>query len=163
LVTHHRKSIFKDPKAVDLLTTALGYTMRRLPFEIIAYVILPDHLHYIWTMPQESSDYSTRWRLIKSYFTHHWLADGKISNSKSRVKKGEQDVWQRRFWEHLIRDEKDLNRHVDYIHYNPVKPALVNSPIDWNYSSFIDYMKDGLYPADWGENINMWSGTEYME
>jgi putative transposase len=163
LVTHNRKSIFNTIGAVELFNDAITYTNQRMPFKINAYVVLPDHLHSIWTLPENSSDYSTRWRLIKSYFTRHWLVNGTISKSPSKMRSGEQDVWQRRFWEHLIRDEKDLARHVEYIHYNPVKHSLVNSPIEWKYSSFIEYVQEGLYPVNWGENLDLWPGIDYME
>ncbi len=88
-------------------------------------------MHFIWTLPEDSSDYSTRWRLIKSHFTRNWRGKIGVSESDSRRKKGEADVWQRRFWEHLIRDEDDLSRHVEYIHYNPVKHGLVSAAAEW--------------------------------
>jgi putative transposase len=131
LVTFQRCPILSIPEAVDFLRDACRNTMKRMPFTIVASVILPDHMHFIWTLPPESSDYSTRWRLIKCHFTRNWCTKDSVSKNASRVKKGEKDVWQRRFWEHLIRDELDLSRHVEYIHYNPVKHGLVNSPADW--------------------------------
>ena len=152
LVTYQRCPILSTPDAVDLLRNAFRYTLKQMPFTVVASVILPDHMHFIWTLPPESSDYSTRWRLIKSHFTRNWCAKESISEIASRVQKGEKDVWQRRFWEHLIRDEIDLTRHVEYIHYNPVKHVLVKSPGEWKYSSFLKYVHDGIYPPDWGGN-----------
>jgi putative transposase len=163
LVTYKRRPILQNQKSIELINAAMLYTANRLPFEVVAGVILPDHMHFIWTMPVDSCDYSTRWRLIKSYFTRSWCKNGSISESVSRNKKGEQDVWQRRFWEHMIRDETDLTRHIEYIHYNPVKHGLVNSPIDWQYSSFMKYVREGLYPLNWGENGNIWPGEGCIE
>ena len=163
LVTFERRPILSSPRSIELLNDAFQYTSDRMPFQVVAGVVLPDHMHFVWTMPIESVDFSTRWRLIKSHFTRHWCKDGSISVSASRIKKGEQDIWQRRFWEHLIRDENDLSRHIEYIHYNPVKHGHVSSAINWKYSSFMKYAQDGLYPRNWGENGNVWSGVSLME
>jgi putative transposase len=162
-VTYKRRPIFSTPQAVEHLRRAFRYTMPRMPFTIVASVILPDHMHFIWTLPPENSDFSTRWRLIKSHFTRNWCAKDSVSENASRVQKGEKDVWQRRFWEHLIRDELDLIRHVEYIHYNPVKHGLVDSPGDWEYSSFMKYVREDMYPLDWGGNGNIWEGEGGME
>jgi putative transposase len=134
VVTYQRRTIFSSPGAVDSLRDAFRYTMSRMAFTIAANVILPEHMHFIWTLPRGDSDYSTRWRLIKSHFTRHWQGRGTVGVNTSRRQKGEADIWQRRFWEHLIRDEADLNRHIEYIHYNPVKHGLVGTPA----SSFHD-------------------------
>ena len=152
LVTHNRKPIFSDLEAVETLRMAFKYIMPRFPYSIVATVIMPDHIHAVWTLPEGDSDFSTRWRLIKSCFTRNW------TNRHKGV-----SVWQHRFWEHLIRNEKDLERHVEYIHYNPVKHGLVNSPSDWPYSSFSRFVKEGLYPANWGEGENIWDGVKSME
>ncbi len=163
LVTYQRRPIFSTPLAVELLRKAFRYTMPRLPFTIVASVILPDHLHFIWILPPDTSDFSTRWRLIKSHFTRNWRPKDAASENASRAQKGEKDVWQRRFWEHLVRDESDLIRHVEYIHYNPVKHGLVDSPGGWEYSSFMKYVREGLYPLDWGRKENPWEGERGME
>lgn len=163
LVTYQRRPIFSTPEAVEHLRYAFGYTLARMPFTIVASVILPDHMHFIWTLPPQSGDYSTRWRLIKSHFTRHWHSKGETSESASRRHKGEADIWQRRFWEHLIRDEVDLSNHVEYIHYNPVKHGLVNSVVEWPYSSFMKYMQDGVYKANWGRNEKIFEGNAWME
>ncbi len=163
LVSFYRRPTFWVQKSIDLLKAAIDYTSGRMPFEVIAYVILPDHLHYIWTLPEKSSDYSTRWRLIKSYFTRYYDHKDGIEISTSRMKKSEKGIWQRRFWEHLIRDEADLVKHVEYIHYNPIKHGYVQSLMDWKYSSFFTYVEDGLYPSKWGESVKMWSEEKFME
>lgn len=163
LVTYKRHPIFTAPHAIETLRNAFRYTMLRNPFIIVASVILPDHMHFIWTLPPENSDYSIRWRLIKSHFTRHWCPKDSISENVSRAGKGEKDVWQRRFWEHQMRDELDLIRHVEYIHYNPVKHGLVSSPGEWEYSSFKKFVREGQYPLDWGKSDNFWAGEQNME
>jgi putative transposase len=151
LVTYERRSIFSDDGAVEQLRQAFRYVLLKHPFTIQAAVVLPDHLHMLWRLPPGDSDYSLRWRLIKSHFAHRWEEGKDTPTTGSRRLKGERAVWQRRFWEHLIRDDRDLQRHVDYIHYNPVKHGLVRAPVEWKYSSFHDYVKQGLYPRDWGQ------------
>jgi putative transposase len=116
------------------------------PFIIDAIVILPDHLHTLWTLPEGDADYSGRWRAIKSRFTHSLLAS---SVSLTRDNRGEYLLWQRRFWEHTIRDELDFTHHVDYCHWNPIKHGCVQYLADWPYSSFHRYVRYGLLPANW--------------
>jgi len=163
LVTYKRRPIYSSPQAIETLRDAFRFTIQQMPLTIVASPILPDHMHFIWTLPSESSEYSTRWKLIKGHFTRQWCAKEAVSESASRAQKGEKDVWQRRFWEHLIRDEVDLTRHVEYIHYNPVKHGLVNSPCDWEYSSFMSYVREGICPIDWGGNGTIWEGEHGME
>jgi len=163
LVTYKRLPLFSSQESVEVFHEAIRYTSARLPFESVAYVILPDHLHIIWTLPEESCDYSTRWRLIKSYFTRCWNKDNGARGSASRMRKKERAVWQRRYWEHLIRDEIDLSHHIEYIHYNPIKHGYVHSLMEWHNSSFLNYVQDGLYPSNWGENAPIWSVTHTME
>jgi putative transposase len=110
-------------------------------------VVLPDHLHAIMTLPDSDADFSGRWRRIKSLFTHRLVASGVAI---SRNDRGEFALWQRRFWEHTIRDEADFERCADYIHYNPVKHGHVASPADWPHSSLHRYVRGGILPADWG-------------
>jgi putative transposase len=136
VVTYKRNPIFSNPENIQLLRNAFRYTLDRHPFSVVASVILPDHMYFIWTLPEDDSDYSTRWRLIKSHFTRHWHEKKLVSDSPSRKLKGDMGIWQRWFWEHLIRDEDDLSNHAEYIHYNPVKHGLVNAPCEWEYSSF---------------------------
>ena len=139
-----------QPDNVALLREAFRKVMEQHPFQIDAAVILPDHLHCLWTLPPGDADFSTRWRLIKSYFSRHCGESCAGPVSASRQRKQEKAVWQRRFWEHQIRDEVDFARHLEYIHYNPVKHGLVESPLDWEYSSFHRYVRQGIYNSEWG-------------
>jgi putative transposase len=132
---------------IDLLRAAFRATRLRHPFTIDAVVVLPDHLHAIWTLPEGDADFATRWRLLKSSFSRALPAGERISNS--RLRKGERGIWQRRYWEHTIRDETDLARHIDYIHINPVKHGHVTRVRDWPYSSFHRMVRLGTYPEDW--------------
>ena len=150
VVTDRRRRFLCQPGNVELLRNALRYVTQRRPFKIDASVLLPDHLHCIWTLPQGDDDFSTRWRLVKSYFSRHCKTQYRGHVSASREKKGEQAIWQRRFWEHAIRDEEDYARHVDYVHYNPVKHGLVKAPGDWEHSSFHRYVRAGVYDEMWG-------------
>jgi len=129
------------------LRGAFRRTRMRHPFAIEAIVILPDHLHAIWTLPRDDQDFATRWRLIKSDFSRA-IPRGE-SVSASRASKGERGIWQRRYWEHTLRDERDFSRHVDYIHFNPVKHGYVDRVKDWHYSSFHHLVRIGVYPDDW--------------
>ena len=151
VVTHRRRRFLCEPENVSYLREAFRYVMVCHPFKIDAFVLLPDHLHCIWTLPEGDCDFSMRWRLVKSAFTRACGEACQGAVSVSRRMKGEQAVWQRRFWEHLVRDEADWRRHVDYIHYNPVKHGYVDRPGDWPWSSFAKAVKRGRYPAGWGE------------
>ena len=131
---------------IDLLRDALRVARQERPFVIDAVVILPDHLHAIFTLPSGDSDFSGRWRRIKGNFSSA-LIDASIE--LKRRPNGDLAVWQRRFWEHTIRDESDFARHVDYIHFNPVKHALVRRVRDWPHSSFHRYVREGILPDDW--------------
>ncbi len=113
---------------------------------------MPDHLHSIWTLPPGDSDFSTRWRLIKTWFTKHCDPAIRVTPDIARQKKQEQAIWQHRYWEHLLRDEEDYRRHVEYIHYNPVKHGYVAAPVDWASTSFHRYVSHGIYSADWGSS-----------
>ncbi|WP_075075077.1 REP-associated tyrosine transposase [Longilinea arvoryzae] len=135
LVTHQRKRIFHIPQHVDLLRESRRQVQTRHPFTIVAAVILPDHLHMIWTLPENDADYSMRWRLIKAGFTIEYQ---QIT--------GDTQPWQNRYWEHFLHDDQDLERHMEYIHYNPVKHGWVEKPEDWKYSSIHKLMRDGAYP-----------------
>ncbi|MDP3331319.1 MAG: transposase [Methylococcaceae bacterium] len=142
VVTLNRAPIFINEERVEILRQAFRKVMETLPFQIDAMVVLPEHLHCIWQMPDGDVDYSSRWREIKK------AASRQISTATN--KRNERMVWQRRFWEHAIRDEDDWRRHVDYIHYNPVKHGLVNQPSDWPWSSFRNAVNKGWYQASWG-------------
>jgi putative transposase len=132
---------------IELLREAFRYARERHPFSIEASVVLPDHLHAVWTMPEGDADYALRWRLIKSVFSRGLPPSETVS--KSRLSKGERGIWQRRYWEHTLRDENDFAKHVDYIHFNPVKHGHVSRVVDWPYSSFHRFVRLGTYPADW--------------
>ncbi len=142
VVTYHRRPIFAVPENVTLLRAAFHHVMAHRPFIIDAIVVLPDHLHCIWRMPEGDVDFSGRWREIKKYVSKRIGADGKRSREKN--------VWQRRFWEHCIRNEEDSQRHMDYIHYNPVKHGLSSSPAQWPHSSFHKAVAAGWYDVNWG-------------
>lgn len=150
VVTHRRMKILCHPDNVSLLREAFRRVTKEHPFTIDAFVLLPEHLHCVWTLPAGDLDFSKRWRLIKSYFSRRCDSRHKSTTSASRQMKKEQAVWQRRFWEHLIRNEQDFARHVEYIHYNPVKHGLVKAPKNWEYSSFHRYVREGLFDLEWG-------------
>ena len=142
LLVHHVETLHAVVKTVN----------RRHPFHMDAYVILPDHLHAIWTLPEGDADFATRWMLIKAGFSRH-IAKGESRNT-SRIGKGGRGIWQRRYWEHMIRDERDYKQHVDYIHYNPVKHAHVNYAAEWPHSSIHHYIAMGILGSDWGGNVS---------
>jgi putative transposase len=137
---------------VDDLRAAVRETRLRHPFTIDAIAVLPDHLHAVWTLPEGDADFATRWRLIKSAFSRSVAPTERIS--ASRAMKGERGIWQRRYWEHTIRDENDFVRHVDYIHFNPVKHGLVSRVRDWPHSSFHRMVRLGIYPDDWAGDVS---------
>ena len=139
-------------ESIDALRTAFRETQRHHPFTIDAIVVLPDHLHTVWTLPEGDADFPTRWRLIKTSFSRKLSADEPVSSS--RAGKGERGIWQRRYWEHTIRDEIDYSRHIDYVHINPVKHGLVKRVGDWPYSSFHRMVRDGVYPDDWAGDVS---------
>ena len=146
-LAERRGSLLTDN--IQGLRTAFREVKQAHPFEIEAIVILPDHLHCIWTLPEGDDDFSTRWRQIKAAFSRQLPKTERCS--KSRCNKGERGIWQRRFWEHAIRDEVDYQRHADYIHYNPIKHGYVIRAVDWPYSSFHRLVKLGVYSNDWAD------------
>jgi putative transposase len=150
VVTNQRKPFLCEPDCLATLRGALKKVKTHHPFSIDAIVILPDHLHCLWTLPEKDADYATRWRLVKSEFTRKCPDHCKAALSASRRKKKEQGVWQRRYWEHVIRDSKDFTEHVQYIHYNPVKHGLAASPRSWPHSSFHTFVSKGMYDLNWG-------------
>ena len=137
---------------IDTLRNAFRKVKKDHPFEINAIVILPEHLHCIWTLPQDDVDFGSRWGLIKAAFSR--AIPKTERRSDSRLKRGERGVWQRRYWEHLIRDEEDYARHTDYIHWNPVKHGWAKQVKDWPYSSFHTHVDQGIYPLDWASDID---------
>jgi putative transposase len=137
---------------IGSLRAAFRHARDRHPFGIDAIVVLPEHLHTVWTLPDGDSDYAVRWMLIKSAFSRALPRYEMIGQSHRR--KRERGIWQRRYWEHAIRDEDDLHRHLDYIHFNPVKHFYTTRARDWPYSSFHRLVRRGLYPEDWGGDMN---------
>ena len=146
LAQRHNNHLLVDH--VVQLRAAFRHVQQRHPFTTDAVVIMPDHLHCLWTLPEGDADYSTRWRLLKSKFSRS-ISDTE-HRSQSLLKRQERGIWQRRFWAHLITDTDDFHRHADYIHWNPVKHGLVPRAADWPYSSFHRYVERGDYSADWG-------------
>ena len=136
-------TVLGDRANLLIIREAFRRTRENHPFRVDAIVVLPDHLHTIWRLPDDDGDYSQRWRLIK-----HFVAIGVRGGPNRR---GEKAVWQRRFWEHAIRDETDWANHMDYIHYNPVKHGYVQRPDDWPHGSFRKAIDAGWYPPGWGE------------
>lgn len=159
IVTYRRKPLFAEPRHVQLLRDAVSKVKDEQPFEIIGAVVLPDHLHFVWSLPTGDDAYSKRIGCIKAEFTkaYHGVQPASTSYvrrnepvSASRVKHRESDVWQRRFGEHTIDDEEECFRCLDYIHYNAVKHGLVSCPHKWDASSFHQWVERGLYEALWG-------------
>ena len=136
---------------IDALRKAFRETRSGHPFTIDAIVVLPDHLHAIWTLPEGDADFAICWRLIKSAFSRSLGSAEHMS--RSRAAKGERGIWQRRYWEHTIRDENDFARHVDYVHINPVKHGLVARVRHWPSSSFHRMVRLGIYPEDWAVDV----------
>ncbi|WP_456617487.1 MULTISPECIES: REP-associated tyrosine transposase [unclassified Bradyrhizobium] len=135
---------------VDRLRQIYRTIQQRRPFETVAVCVLPDHLHAIWALPEDDLDFSSRWNLIKGGFSRG-LEKG--ARTTSKLRKREKGIWQRRFWEHAIRNDADLERHVDYIHFNPVKHGLIARVRDWSLSSFHRYVDQGTLPVDWGGDM----------
>ena len=150
LVTYQRQPLLTQTN-IDRLRLAFKREIQKRPFNIDAIVILPDHLHTLWQLPEHDHDYSIRWSNIKRFFSTG-CEQPQTTIPKSRLNKREKTVWQRRFWEHTIRDEDDWRRHMDYIHYNPVKHGHVQSPKDWPYSSFNQCVAKGWYEDNWGSS-----------
>ncbi|MEO0967048.1 MAG: transposase [Cyanobacteria bacterium J06639_18] len=151
-VTYQRYPWLCTENARQILRVSINKVRQTYPFKIEALVLLPDHLHCIWTLPPEDSNYATRWRMIKTFVSKNYVnklpSDLKITTS--REKRKESNLWQRRFWEHLIRDENDFINHCNYIHFNPVKHGLCQTPTEWEFSSIHRFIAQGLYPKNWG-------------
>jgi putative transposase len=132
---------------ISILRLAFRKARSERPFDIDAIVVLPDHLHAILTLPEGDADFPRRWRRIKTVFTQGVLCAGETLGRRDGTGRS---LWQRRFWEHTIRDDADFSQHVDYIHYNPTKHGLVPSPLDWPYSSLHRFIRQGIVAPDWG-------------
>jgi len=145
LVARDRRPWLCEARSREALRIAIEEVRRDRPFRIDAWVLLPDHLHCLWTLPPGDADYSTRWRQIKTKVTLRLVA---------------RELWQDRFWEHTVQDDRDLEAHAAYIHYNPVKHGLCKSPREWPYSTFARFVRAGLYPGDWAAEPSACVGRE---
>jgi len=152
VVTHERRPFLTTPMARKLLRDAFQTARARADFSFLAFCLLPDHFHCLMCLPEGDTNYSLRWSHVKGEFTRAYLAQGSPQGmvTRSRKKKGEAGVWQRRFWEHTIRDEADFENHANYIHYNPLKHGYVEQVRDWPWSSFHRYVKLGWIDPEWG-------------
>ena len=163
VVAYGRRPIFDAPDARELLHTAIDWVCLRRPWTTDAMVLLPDHWHAIWHLPEGDSDYSTRVAQIKTRFTKAWLKSGGgescVTHSQRRL--GRRGVWQPRFWEHTIRDARDFRMHLDYIHLNPVHHGHVGYPKDWPWSSFQRWVEKGQYEPDWLGRTDLPGSVEY--
>lgn len=164
--SNRRQKVLTDEDVRNALRGGIEKTRITLPFEVVAWVMLPDHLHCIWTLPEGDADFAKRWGMIKRHVSqccaHRFKQEEGLSDS--RRKRNESSLWQRRYWEHQIRDEIDLARHVDYIHWNPLKHGLVDNVSDWPYSTFHRYVDKGVYPKNWcGDASAAWSEAEFGE
>ena len=159
VILHDRKSDLLV-REIDLLRRCVRAARDRHPFHIDAWVVLPDHMHCVWTLPPDDADFALRWQLIKHGFSSRLPKNEPRTSSRQRRR--ERGIWQRRYWEHLIRDERDYARHIDYIHYNPIKHGHVTRLADWPYSSFHRAVAAGMYPPDWGDAPSE-QGTKFGE
>jgi putative transposase len=152
VVTYGRRPILTNDQVKAALREGIQDVRQSMPFSIDAWVLLPDHLHAIWTLPENDDNFASRWAIIKRNVSRRCgfldRKEGPISDSHAR--RSEEQIWQRRFWDHLIRDKLDLQRHLDYLHWNPVKHGYVRRVIDWPYSTFHRFVMQGLYSPDWG-------------
>jgi putative transposase len=153
LVTHQRRPLFAADINRQLLAEVIKKTQAKRPYTEFAWVWLPDHIHWIWTLPPGDSNYSLRIAQIKETFTRRFLQSGgqEGATTANRLSHRERAVWQQRFWEHTVRDEDDLIHAVEYVHWNPVKHGYVKRAIDWPWSSFARFVEMGFYPANWGD------------
>jgi putative transposase len=152
VITEDRRPILCTDTARDCLRTAIQSVRRKRPIQVVAIVLLPEHLHTVWTLPPNDDDYPLRWAQIKEQFTRSFLASGgeEAPVTSSRTRRQERGIWQRRYWEHTCQDDDDLKRCVDYVHWNPVKHGLVKRVRDYPWSTFPRFVKEGEYDLDWG-------------
>ena len=157
VVTYHRVALFTAPEARAALRAAIVECRRQFPFRIDACVLLPDHLHAVWTLPEQDRDYSWRWSTIKRRFTQRLRegSDAATSHRAGRARRTPDPLWQPRFWAHRIDDEADFEYHADYVHINPLKHGLVRRVVDWPWSSFHRFVGQGVYPQDWGGVVSI--------
>jgi len=165
VVTFGRQAFLTDVEVRVALRESIMRTRTTLGFEIDAWVLLPDHLHCIWTLPPGDADFSMRWRLIKTMVTQkcrHRLEKSGLMTLR-RLEKSQSTLWQNRFWEHRIRDDDDMEKHVNYVHWNPVKHGHVRNPADWPYSSIHRYIEGGLISPQWGSECLDAPGDSFGE
>jgi putative transposase len=166
-VTFQRQPILTSDLGRECLREAIRMVQGDHPFEIVAVVLLPDHFHTIWTLPTGDDRYPLRWMRIKEEFTKRWLASGgaELTQSGSRTQHRHRGIWQKRYWEHTIRDENDLKRCADYCHWNPRKHGIVRQISEWPWSSFHRFVLAGEYDLNWGgiDPTPGWSAPEYGE
>jgi putative transposase len=149
-VLRRRSSLLVEQ--IALLRGVVRQVQLRQPFHIDAWVVLPDHMHCVWTLPLGDSDFSSRWKNIKAEFSRALPKTEYVDMVRKRT--GARGIWQRRFWEHTIRDDADYAAHINYVHLNPYKHGLVEHVRDWPYSSFHKYVSEGIYPADWMTDVD---------
>jgi putative transposase len=142
---------------IDLFRKVYRAVQQRLAFETIAICVLPEHLHAVWSLPADDADFPLRWNLIKGGFSRGIPTSA--ARSESKTAKREKGIWQRRYWEHTIRDDADLERHINYIHYNPVKHGHASRVCDWPHSSFYRYVTRCVLPLDWGGDVSNFVGS----
>lgn len=152
VVTYRRQAILCDAPIREALRNAIAAVRAKRPFTIDAWVLLPDHLHTIWTLPPGDADFATRWAVVKRRVSVACGEDYRRADwiNSSKQKHRESTLWQRGYWEHQIRDENDFERHMDYIHFNPVKHGHCKQVSEWPYSTFHRYVEQGVYSLDWG-------------
>jgi putative transposase len=153
LATYERTPLLSERPTRDALRAALHRVRKENPFTIKAWVLLPDHLHCIWTLPEGDTDFSGRWVKIKAQTTQTLRA----------ARGSELMIWQPQYWDHLIRDEEDFRRHLDYVHWNPVKHGLASSAAEWPYSTMQRYIERGTYPSNWRSLESRFAGADYGE
>lgn len=153
LVSHQRRPLLTEAPLRAALRQAIERVRVGYPFAIDGWVLLPDHLHCLWRLPEGDADFGLRWSMIKRLTSQTLPRPGGVSLS-SRLRR-ESGLWQRRFWEHRIRDAEDYRRHLDYLHFNPVRHGLVRRVVDWPWSSFHRLVREGVYPPDWGGDMEV--------
>jgi putative transposase len=165
VVTHERRPILARQSAQKILGDVFRECQADWPFRMDAVVLLPDNLHCIWRLPKRDAAYSARWSWIKLQFTKRWLAEGGSEGETTPGQRREhrRGVWQRRFWEHTVKNEDDYQARFDYIHFNPVKHELVSSPYEWEPSSFHRWVEKGVYPREWAADGKAPRGIEALE
>jgi putative transposase len=165
VATQARRDLLTSAPIRQALRDAIVEVRSAAPFVICSWVLMPDHLHCLWELPQGDADYGMRWSIIKRRVTQACAGELDISaeRSLSQTRRREGALWQRRFWEHQIRDEDDFARHMDYIHFNPVKHGYVQRVGDWPYSTFHRYVKASVYTADWGGNAQLEISGDFGE